>query len=176
MKKLIGGVKWAFSSGSCSGDGSQDSARSSSFMPLPHSRLAHALVMDHKTLHGLHPSCLYRMRPVGRSAILHTMTFLWPRTTTTFPSVAPRRWRSMSFSASERLVTLVYTLWTCSRGLEWKKSFLSSSRLLVGENSTEGIGLLKQRMGDFATVQSEMQASLDSQASMMDDFFGHFGN
>jgi hypothetical protein len=43
MKKLIGGVKRAFSSGpssrgsgSYSGDGSQDSARSSSFMPSPH--------------------------------------------------------------------------------------------------------------------------------------------
>jgi hypothetical protein len=43
MKKLIGGVKQAFSSGpssrgpgSRSGDGSQDSARSSSFEPSPH--------------------------------------------------------------------------------------------------------------------------------------------
>jgi hypothetical protein len=43
MKKLIGGVKRVFLSGppnqgfgSCSGDGSQDSARSSSFMPSPH--------------------------------------------------------------------------------------------------------------------------------------------
>jgi hypothetical protein len=43
MKKLIGGVKRAFSSGSssrgsssCSGDGSQDFVRSSSFVPSPH--------------------------------------------------------------------------------------------------------------------------------------------
>jgi hypothetical protein len=43
MKKLIGGVKRVFSSGlsnrgsgSRSGDGSQDSARSSSFVPSPH--------------------------------------------------------------------------------------------------------------------------------------------
>jgi hypothetical protein len=43
MKKLIGGVKRAFSSGpssqgsaSCSGDGSQDFAWSSSFMPSLH--------------------------------------------------------------------------------------------------------------------------------------------
>jgi hypothetical protein len=43
MKKLIGEVKLEFSSGpssrgssSCSGDGSQDSAWSSSFMPSPH--------------------------------------------------------------------------------------------------------------------------------------------
>jgi hypothetical protein len=43
MKKLIGGVKRAFlsspssrGSGSLSGDGSQDSTRSSSFVPSPH--------------------------------------------------------------------------------------------------------------------------------------------
>jgi hypothetical protein len=43
MKKLIGGVKRAFSSGpssqcssSCSGDGSHGSTRSSSFVPSPH--------------------------------------------------------------------------------------------------------------------------------------------
>jgi hypothetical protein len=43
MEKLIGGVKRAFSSGpssrgssSYSGDGSQDSARSLSFVPSPH--------------------------------------------------------------------------------------------------------------------------------------------
>jgi hypothetical protein len=43
MKKLLGGVKRAFSSGpssqgsgSRSGDGSEDSARSSSFVPSPH--------------------------------------------------------------------------------------------------------------------------------------------
>jgi hypothetical protein len=43
MKKLIGGVKRKFSSGpsncgssTCSGDVSQDSARSSSFVPSPH--------------------------------------------------------------------------------------------------------------------------------------------
>jgi hypothetical protein len=43
MKKLIGGMKRAFSSGpssrgsgSCSSDGSQDSTQSSSFIPSPH--------------------------------------------------------------------------------------------------------------------------------------------
>jgi hypothetical protein len=30
-------------------------------------------------------------------------------------------------------------------------------------------------MDDFATVQTEMQASIDSQTSMMHDLFGHFG-
>jgi hypothetical protein len=57
-------------------------------------------------------------------------------------------------------------------GLEWTKSFPSSSRLLVGENSMEGIGLFERWMDDFATVQTEMQASIDSQTSMMHDLFG----
>jgi hypothetical protein len=30
-------------------------------------------------------------------------------------------------------------------------------------------------MDDFATAQTEMQASINSQASMMHDPFGHFG-
>jgi hypothetical protein len=29
-------------------------------------------------------------------------------------------------------------------------------------------------MDDFAHVQMEMQASIDSQTNMMDDLFGHF--
>jgi hypothetical protein len=39
----------------------------------------------------------------------------------------------------------------------------------------EGIGRLERQMDDFATVQMEMQASIDSQTSMMHDLFGHFG-
>jgi hypothetical protein len=31
-------------------------------------------------------------------------------------------------------------------------------------------------MDDFATVQTEMQASIDSHTSMMHDLFSHFGN
>jgi hypothetical protein len=54
------------------------------------------------------------------------------------------------------------------------KSYSSSSRLLVGENSMEGIRQLEQRMDDFATVQTEMLASIDTHASMMYDLFGHF--
>jgi hypothetical protein len=54
------------------------------------------------------------------------------------------------------------------------KSFPSSSGLLIGENSTEGIRRLKRQMDDFATVQTKMQASIDSQTSMMHDLFGHF--
>jgi hypothetical protein len=82
---------------------------------------------------------------------------------------------STSLSTSERLVTLMYTMWTCSRGLEWTKIFPSSSELLVGENSMEGIRQLERRMDDFATVQTEMQASIVSQTSMMHDLFDHFG-
>jgi hypothetical protein len=54
------------------------------------------------------------------------------------------------------------------------KTFPSSSGLLVGENSMKGIGQLERRMDDFATMQMEMQASIDSQTSMMHDIFGHF--
>jgi hypothetical protein len=43
------------------------------------------------------------------------------------------------------------------------------------ECAVEGIGWLKWQMDDFAHVQSEMQASINSQISMMDDLFDHFG-
>jgi hypothetical protein len=39
----------------------------------------------------------------------------------------------------------------------------------------EGIKRLKRWMDDFVHVQTEMQASIDSQTSMMHDLFGHFG-
>jgi hypothetical protein len=38
----------------------------------------------------------------------------------------------------------------------------------------EGIEQLERRMDDFAHMQTEMQASIDSQTSMMHDLFGHF--
>jgi hypothetical protein len=47
-------------------------------------------------------------------------------------------------------------------------------RTIGWENSTEGIGRLEWRMDDFTTVQMEMQASIDSQTSMMHDLFDHF--
>jgi hypothetical protein len=43
-------------------------------------------------------------------------------------------------------------------------------------NSTDGIRRLKWWMDDFATVQMEMQASINSQTSMMHDLFGQFSN
>jgi hypothetical protein len=43
------------------------------------------------------------------------------------------------------------------------------------ERAVEGIGRLKRLMDDFAHVEIEMQASIDSQTSMMHDLFGHFG-
>jgi hypothetical protein len=39
----------------------------------------------------------------------------------------------------------------------------------------EGIERLKRWMDDFAHVQMEMQASIDSLTSMMHDLFAHFG-
>jgi hypothetical protein len=42
------------------------------------------------------------------------------------------------------------------------------------EHAVKGIRQLKHRMDDFAHVQMEMQASIDSQTSMMHDLFGHF--
>jgi hypothetical protein len=42
------------------------------------------------------------------------------------------------------------------------------------ERAMEGIGQLKQQMDDFATVQTKIQASIDSQTSMMYYLFGHF--
>jgi hypothetical protein len=39
----------------------------------------------------------------------------------------------------------------------------------------EGIGRLEHQMDDFTHMQTEMQASIDSQTSMMHDLFGHFG-
>jgi hypothetical protein len=81
----------------------------------------------------------------------------------------------ISIRSTEEMVTLVYTMWTWSRELQWMKSFPSSSGLLVGENSTDGIGRLERQMDDFATIQMKMQAFIDSQTSMMHDLFGHFG-
>jgi hypothetical protein len=43
------------------------------------------------------------------------------------------------------------------------------------ERVMEGIGQLEQWMDDFAHMQIEMQASIDSQTSMMHDLFCHFG-
>jgi hypothetical protein len=42
------------------------------------------------------------------------------------------------------------------------------------KHTVEGIRQLKRQMDDFAHMQMEMQASIDSQASMMHDLFGHF--
>jgi hypothetical protein len=42
-------------------------------------------------------------------------------------------------------------------------------------HAVEGIRQLEHHMHDFAHIQMEMQASIDSQISMMHDLFGHFG-
>jgi hypothetical protein len=42
------------------------------------------------------------------------------------------------------------------------------------EHVVEGIRRLKHQMDDFSHAQTEMQASIDSQTSMLHDLFGHF--
>jgi hypothetical protein len=42
------------------------------------------------------------------------------------------------------------------------------------QHVVEGIGRLERWMDDFAHVQTEIQASIKSQTSMMHDLFGHF--
>jgi hypothetical protein len=39
----------------------------------------------------------------------------------------------------------------------------------------EGIGQLERQMDDFATMQTEIQASIDSHTNMMHDRFGLLG-
>jgi hypothetical protein len=87
---LIDGVKRAFSSGpssrgsgSRSGDGSQDSTRSSSFVPSPHETGGLIRYRAHDDV---------PMATDGDDISI----------------LALLRWRSMSLSASESLVTLVY--------------------------------------------------------------------
>jgi uncharacterized protein Yka (UPF0111/DUF47 family) len=43
------------------------------------------------------------------------------------------------------------------------------------ERAVEEIGRLEHWTDDFARMQMEMQASIDSQVSMMHDLFSHFG-
>jgi hypothetical protein len=43
-----------------------------------------------------------------------------------------------------------------------------------GKHAVEEIRRLEHRMDDFAHVQTEMQASIDSQINMMHDLFSHF--
>jgi hypothetical protein len=78
---------------------------------------------------------LFGLRTTNRgwAIILHMMTFQKLRTAMTSPSTPLRRWRSMSPSAVESLLTLVSTMWTYLRGLVWMRSFPPSSRPLVGE-------------------------------------------
>jgi hypothetical protein len=46
---------------------------------------------------------------------------------------------------------------------------------LTSERVVEGIRWLERQMDDSTHVQMEIQASIDSQTSMMHDLFGHFG-
>jgi hypothetical protein len=49
-----------------------------------------------------------------------------------------------------------------------------SYRVDQAERTVEGIGRLERRMDDFAHMQTEMEASIDSHNNMMHDLFGHF--
>jgi hypothetical protein len=55
--------------------------------------------------------------------------------------------------------------------LEWYVSLWVDQ----AERATEGIGRLEHQMDDFAHMQTWMQASIDSQTSMIHNLFGHFG-
>jgi hypothetical protein len=154
MKKLIGGVKRGFlsgpssqGSGSRSGDGSQDSVWSSSFVPSPHETGGLICYLAHDDV---------PMATDGDDISIRS-------------TVEMKKYESLL--EQEFGHTHVYDV-NLLEGLEWTKSFPSSSRLLVGKNSMEGIGLFERWMDDFATVQTEMQASIDSQTSMMHDLFG----
>jgi hypothetical protein len=55
--------------------------------------------------------------------------------------------------------------------LEWYISYGVDQ----AERAVEGIKQLERRMDEFAHVQLEMQASIDSQTSMIHDLCSHFG-
>jgi hypothetical protein len=58
--------------------------------------------------------------------------------------------------------------------LHHRVTLRSPSGVDQAKHAVEGIRRLERRMDDFAHMQTEMQASIDSQASMMHDLFGHF--
>jgi hypothetical protein len=58
--------------------------------------------------------------------------------------------------------------------LHHRVTLRSPSGVDQAKHAVEGIRRLERRMDDFAHMQTEMHASIDSQASMMHDLFGHF--
>jgi hypothetical protein len=66
---------------------------------------------------------------------------------------------------------------TSARYLDWYASLerYISYGVDQAKRVVEGIERLKRWMDDFAHVQMEMQASIDSLTSMMHDLFAHFG-
>jgi hypothetical protein len=65
---------------------------------------------------------------------------------------------------------------TSARYLDWYASLerYISYGVDQAERAVEGIGQLKYWMDDFAHVQTEMQASIDSRTNMMHNLFDHF--
>jgi hypothetical protein len=65
---------------------------------------------------------------------------------------------------------------TFARYLDWYTPFEQyvSYGVDQAERMVEGIGRLERWINDFTHLQTEMQASIDSQISMMHDLFSHF--
>jgi hypothetical protein len=66
---------------------------------------------------------------------------------------------------------------TCARYPDWYtplEQYISYG-VNQAERAVEGIGRLEHRMDDFAHGQIEMQASIDSQTSIMHNLLNHFG-
>jgi hypothetical protein len=149
MKKLIGGVKWAFSSGPSSrgsssrfGNGSQYSRWSSSFVPSPHET-----------------GCSIRYPAHDDVPVATDGDDISIRTTAEM-----EKYESLLYW--EFAQTRVYHVNLLQRvGLD--EELLTILRPSIGENSTEGIGWLERWMDDFVTVQMEMQASIDPPACCM---------
>jgi hypothetical protein len=154
MKILIGGVKRAFSSGpssqgsgSRSGDESQDSTRSSSFVPSPHETGGSIRYLAHDDVPMATDGddiFIHSTEEMEKYESLHNQEFGYTRV--------------YDVNLLERVgmdKELPLILWTIGWG-----------KLYGGDR--------KRRMDDFATIQTEMQVSIDSQTSMMHDIFSHF--
>jgi hypothetical protein len=95
--------------------------------------------MDHKTPHGLHPSCLHRTRLGGSICYLaHDDVPMATDGDDISIHSTEEMERYESICHREFGHTRVYDVNLLER-VEWTKSFPSSCGLLVGENSTKGI-------------------------------------
>jgi hypothetical protein len=72
---------------------------------------------------------------------------------------------------STQFEALVATTNTSNEGNRYRRYV--SYDVNQAERAVEGIKLLERWMDDFAHVQTAMQASIDSQTSIMHDLIGH---